>query len=778
MLVAKLNYCSFYHMLDFDEISLDAMPEHIDSSKLEHVLQGLNPEQQEAVQATEGPLLVLAGAGTGKTRVLTARIAYILLTQRAFPSQILAVTFTNKAAREMVERISVMVDKASEGLWLGTFHAIAARILRRHADKAGLRDNFTIIDTDDQIRLLKQILIEHNVDEKKWSAKALLSIIQRWKDRGLTPDKITAAESSNFAFGKATQFYKEYQSRLLSLNAVDFGDLLLHNISIFTQHPEILGEYHRRFRYVLVDEYQDTNVAQYLWLRLLTNTSKNICCVGDDDQSIYSWRGAEVENILRFEKDFPNATIIRLECNYRSTAHILGAASHLIAHNTSRHGKTLWTEAKEGSKIKISSLWDEREEARYVGGEIEMLHRTQDHSYNQIAILVRAGYQTRAFEECFMVMGIPYKVIGGLRFYERREIRDVIAYIRATVQPYDDLAFERIINVPKRGIGASTMQQLFETSRNRTIPLIHAAKALLEEGVIKGKTGAALEELTKSLTRWAEQFTQLPHVEVVERILDESGYRTMWKEDKSLESDGRLENLRELLRALEEFETIGEFLEHVSLVSDTDQLNSDSMVNIMTLHGAKGLEFDTVFLPGWEEGLFPHQKSVDEQGIAGLEEERRLAYVGLTRARKQSYISFAANRRVYNQWQSSIPSRFVDELPKEHIQSYRMSTGIDYNKQKTPAENKDFQRYNRYEREERPAYDEPFNKISFPKPTRHLEQRGGTTSTTNAFKPADKVIHEKFGKGHVLNVKGNQLEIFFEGGGVKTIMNNFVKKEV
>lgn len=768
-------------MFDLDETLLDTMPGHSSTPSLEQLFQGLNPEQQEAVKTTEGPLLVLAGAGTGKTRVLTARIAYILLTNRAFPSQILAVTFTNKAAREMVERIQHMVGQASEGLWLGTFHAIAARILRRHADRVGLQSNFTIIDTDDQIRLLKQLLTEHNIDEKKWPAKALLSIIQRWKDRGLAPNQVTAAESSEFALGKATQLYKEYQARLLSLNAVDFGDLLLHNINIFTQYPDILNEYHRRFRYILVDEYQDSNVAQYLWLRLLASASKNICCVGDDDQSIYSWRGAEVGNILRFEKDFPNANIIRLECNYRSTQHILSAASHLIAHNTSRHGKTLWTEAEGGQKIKLSSLWDEREEARYIGGEIEMLHRTRGQAYNQIAILVRAGYQTRAFEECFMVMGIPYKVIGGLRFYERREIRDIIAYIRATVQPYDDLAFERIVNVPKRGIGASTMQQLFDTSRSRTIPLIHAAKALLEENIIKGKTGAALSELVENLRRWSELFTQLPHAEVVERMLDESGYRQMWKEDKSLEADGRLENLRELLRALEEFEDIGEFLEHVSLVSDTEEANGDNMVSIMTLHGAKGLEFDTVFLPGWEEGLFPHQKSIDENGVTGVEEERRLAYVGITRARKQSYISFTANRRVYNQWQSSLPSRFVGELPQEHIEAYRMSTGIDYGRsasmERSRASRPEREQFNDDERQ--PSYDEPFNKVSFPKITPSFPRRQesvNSDSGNDGFKPADKVIHEKFGIGRVLNVKGDHLEIFFDNVGRKTIISRFVKK--
>lgn len=727
-----------------------------------NLLDNLNPEQMDAVQSTQGPLLVLAGAGTGKTKVLTTRLAYILTQGLAFPSQILAVTFTNKAAREMVERVAKMIGGETGGLWLGTFHAIAARILRRHAELVGLKDNFTIIDTDDQLRLLKQLLVEHGVDEKKWPAKALMAVIQRWKDRGLLPEKITHSESSNFAFGKATQLYKDYQARLRSLNAVDFGDLLLYNIKILTENPEIQADYHRRFRYVLVDEYQDTNVAQYLWLRLLTADHKNICCVGDDDQSIYSWRGAEVGNILRFEKDFPGAKTIRLECNYRSTTHILGAASHLIANNSERLGKTLWTQSQGGNKIKISALWDDREEARFIGSEIEAQQQIYGVRLKDTAILVRAGFQTRAFEEAFMTMAIPYKVIGGLRFYERKEIRDVIAYIRLAVQDTDDLAFERIINLPKRGIGNTTLQSLFETSRSQGIPLMHAALYMIEHGTLKGKTATTLKNLLDQFAHWGEQFKHVHHVEVVERILNESGYRDMWKQERTIEADGRLENIRELITALQEFENITEFLEHVSLVSDIDTINDDNMVNIMTLHAAKGLEFETVFLPGWEEGLFPHQKSMDEKGRTGLEEERRLAYVGITRARKQAYICFTANRRVYNQWQSSIPSRFVDELPAEHIEAYKTQTSARQPQKPVPMYRDEYAD---------PDYDtESYSSLSFKK------MPAAPVSAPTGYAIGQRVFHQKFGYGIVKEVRGQHLDVMFQQAGMKTIIDSFVEK--
>ena len=754
-------------MFDIDFPSSDTMP--ADHTPL---LDTLNPEQRIAVETTEGPLLVLAGAGTGKTRVLTTRIAHILLSHKAYPSEILAVTFTNKAAKEMVHRIAGFIKQPVDGLWLGTFHSISARILRRHAEHAGLSDNFTIIDTDDQIRLLKQLLTEHNIDEKKWPAKTLLSIIQRWKDRGLIPEKVTSAENVGFANGYALALYRDYQNRLKSLNAVDFGDLLLHCLTLFTKHPDILEQYKRRFRYILVDEYQDTNVSQYLWLRLLTNEQKNICCVGDDDQSIYSWRGAEVGNILRFETDYPQAKIIKLECNYRSTSHILGAASQLIANNADRLGKTLWTETEGGSKIKISSLWDEREEARYIGGEIESLQQIYHHSLKDMAILVRAGYQTRAFEECFVTMGIPYKVIGGLRFYERKEIRDVIAYIRATVQPQDDLAFERIINVPKRGIGASTMQSLFDISRSRIIPLTEAAIVMLKEDMISGKTRNALGTLSMQFARWKTMFETQPHAEVVETMLHESGYLEMWQNEKSVEAEGRVDNIKELIRALQEFESIGAFLEHVSLVSDVDELNEDNMISIMTMHGAKGLEFDTVFLPGWEEGLFPSQRSLDETGNAGLEEERRLAYVAITRARKQVYISFAANRRVYNQWQSSIPSRFIKELPQEHVETYRLSSGLNYGMGRKSSSG--FSKS--YDRDTTADYDPdptPYNSISFPKAQASSKASEADDGT---FHIGNRVFHQKFGYGRVVGKQDSNLKISFDKAGLKTIIDSFVKK--
>ena len=631
------------------------------------LLSTLNSEQKQAVEATDGPLLVLAGAGTGKTRVLTTRIAYILLNKLAWPSEILAVTFTNKAAREMAERVAHLTG-SSQALWQGTFHSIGARIIRRHAEKLGLTSSFTILDEDDQIRLLKTILAEMHIDDKSLPAKLVLAIIQNWKDQGLTPEKITGHQDIQAGGGRAVGIYKAYQARLRSLNACDFGDLILHMITLFTEHQDVLGEYARRFKYILVDEYQDTNVAQYLWLRLLASYHKNICCVGDDDQSIYSWRGAEVGNILRFERDYPNARIIRLECNYRSTPHILAAASALIANNRGRLGKTLWTPVKEGEKIRLKSLWDEGEEARHVGETVEDLQREKI-GLKDMAILVRAGFQTRAFEERFLTLGVPYRVIGGLRFYERAEIRDIIAYLRVIAVPTDDLAFERIINLPRRGIGQATMQQLHTTARSLNSSLYNATIHLLKTGAIKGKLGNAFDNFIKQCERWRGQLESVPLPEVVELVLDESGYRAMWQQEKSPEAAGRLENLKELSRAIGEFENIGAFLEHVSLVTEAANTDgSTDMISLMTLHAAKGLEFDVVFLPGWEEGVFPHQRAIDESGMKGLEEERRLAYVGITRARRKLYISHAANRRIYNQWQSSIPSRFIAEIPPEHIE--------------------------------------------------------------------------------------------------------------
>ena len=625
----------------------------------------LNAAQREAVETLDGPLLVLAGAGTGKTRVLTTRFAHILLSRRAFPNQVLAVTFTNKAAREMRERVAALLGQPAEGLWLGTFHALCARMLRRHADLVGLSGNFTILDSDDQLRLLKQVMDAARIDTKRWAPAAVMGTIQRWKDRGLTPARVGA--ESDEATSLARGLYVAYQQRLLALNAADFGDLILFMTEILRTHPDVLAQYHRNFRYILVDEYQDTNLVQYLWLRLLAQGHKNICCVGDDDQSIYSWRGAEVENILRFEKDFEGARIVRLESNYRSTSSILAAASGLIAHNTGRLGKTLRpgrADAAGGERVSIVGLWDSEEEARMIGDRIEHFRR-DGHAYSEMAVLVRAGFQTRAFEERLIVLGVPYRVVGGLRFYERQEIRDAIAYMRATTRPADDLAFERIVNVPRRGMGDAALRAIHDTARAEGLSLSRAAEMLVETGGVKGRVKIALDTLLRGFTSWRTMIDRDGHVPAVATLLDESGYTEMWKQDKSPEAPGRLDNLKELVRALADFETLDGFLDHVALVMENEDDSNPDRVSLMTLHGSKGLEFDTVFLPGWEEGVFPNQRSLDESGEKGLEEERRLAYVAITRARTRATILHAANRRIYGQWTSSIPSRFVAELPAD-----------------------------------------------------------------------------------------------------------------
>jgi DNA helicase II / ATP-dependent DNA helicase PcrA len=686
-------------------------------------LAGLNPEQRLAVETLDGPVLVLAGAGTGKTRVLTVRIAHILATGRARPSEILAVTFTNKAAREMKQRVEEIVGGVVEGMpWLGTFHSIGVKILRRHAELVGLKTDFTILDVDDQIRLIKQLLEAENIDEKRWPARVLAMLIDGWKNRGLTPGQVPGGEAAVFANGKGFKLYKAFQERLKILNAADFGDLLLENIRLFREQPDVLRQYQGRFKYILVDEYQDTNVAQYLWLRLLAQRTgaagthltspqrgevgersepgegvpavqtsagtpspqpspqrgegavpaKNICCVGDDDQSIYGWRGAEVDNILRFEHDFPGAKVIRLERNYRSTGHILAAASHLIAHNEGRLGKTLRTEDELGEKVSVAGAWDSEEEARAIGEEIEQLQRGgqsgENHPLNEIAILVRASFQMREFEDRFVTLGLPYRVIGGPRFYERAEIRDALAYLRLINSPADDLAFERIVNVPKRGLGDATVQLIHDHARKRRVPMLEAARAMVLNDELKPKPRGALRSLIEALDRWRGQRDSLPHTELAEIVLDESGYTEMWQKDRSADAAGRLENLKELVRSMEEFENLQGFLEHIALVMDNEKAAEADAVNIMTLHSAKGLEFDTVFLPGWEEGLFPHQRTLDDSGRAGLEEERRLAHVGLTRARKRAKIYFATNRRMHGLWQTNIPSRFLDELPELNVE--------------------------------------------------------------------------------------------------------------
>ncbi|MBO0662910.1 UvrD-helicase domain-containing protein [Jiella sp. MQZ9-1] len=655
-------------------------------AKAPDYLSGLNPEQRAAVETTEGPVLVLAGAGTGKTRVLTTRIAHILATGHAWPSQILAVTFTNKAAREMKQRIGLLVGGEVEGMpWLGTFHSIGVKILRRHAELVGLKPNFTILDTDDQIRLIKQLIQAENLDDKRWPARTFATMLDGWKNKGLSPKDIPEGDARAFA-GKGRQLYADYQNRLLTLNACDFGDLLMHPIALFKANPDVLADYHRRFRYILVDEYQDTNVAQYLWLRLLAQRPRetsaknappiNICCVGDDDQSIYGWRGAEVDNILRFDKDFPGAAVIRLERNYRSTGHILGAASHLIAHNEDRLGKTLFTDTPdpEDPKVEVNAGWDSEEEARAIGEAIEDLQRREDHNLNDMAILVRASFQMRAFEDRFVTMGLNYRVIGGPRFYERMEIRDALAYFRCVCQPADDLAFERIVNTPKRGLGDATVRLVHDYARGREIPLIAAAGEMVETEELKPKPRNTLRALVADFRRWSELLSTSKHTELAEQILDESGYTEMWQNDRSAEAPGRLENLKELIRSMEAYESLPSFLEHVALVMDAEQENEVDAVSIMTLHSAKGLEFETVFLPGWEEGLFPHQRALDEGGRSGLEEERRLAYVGITRAKRRAKIWFVSNRRIHGLWQSTIPSRFLDELPEAHVDVMEANT--------------------------------------------------------------------------------------------------------
>ncbi|MGZ8360562.1 MAG: ATP-dependent helicase, partial [Allosphingosinicella sp.] len=642
-------------------------------------LAGLNPPQREAVLTTEGPVLVLAGAGTGKTAALTARLANLLYTRKAWPSELLAVTFTNKAAREMKERVGRLIGGAVEGMpWLGTFHAIGAKMLRRHAELVGLKSNFTILDTDDQLRLLKQLILAADLDEKRWPARMLAGMVDRWKNKGWTPDQVDPGEAEGYAHGQGAKLYRLYQERLKQLNACDFGDLLLHVLVILRTHRDVLELYQQRFRYILVDEYQDTNQVKYLWLRLLAQERRNICCVGDDDQSIYSWRGAEVTNILRFEQDFPGAKIIRLEQNYRSTPSILAAASGLIAQNAGRLGKTLWTEMPDGDKVQVIGVWDGPEEARRIGDELEAIQRrpaTQGGRLDQCAILVRAQFQTRELEDRFIAIGLPYRIVGGFRFYERAEIRDALAYLRVLHQPADDLAFERIVNVPKRGLGDKAVAKIHALARALDVPLSQAAAQILDSDELTGQARRSLGNLVGDFARWRSKLDELPHAELARLVLDESGYTAMLQADRSAESAGRLENLAELARAMEEYETLGAFLEHVSLVMDNDADPDADKVTIMTIHAAKGLEFDTVFLAGWEEGVFPSQRALDEGGNASLEEERRLAYVAITRARRRCIILHAANRRIYGQWTSSIPSRFVDELPQAHIDSETTMSG-------------------------------------------------------------------------------------------------------
>ena len=753
-------------------------------------LEGLNPEQRSAVEATEGPLLVLAGAGTGKTRVLTTRIAHILASNRAYPSQILAVTFTNKAAREMRLRIGTLIGAAVEGMaWLGTFHSIGVKILRRHVELVGLKPGFTILDDDDQVRLLKQVLEAAGIDKERWPARQLANLIDGWKNKGLTPDKVPAGEAFSFAAGKGRDLYAAYQSRLKDLNACDFGDLLLECLRLFLEHPDVLASYHKRFRYILVDEYQDTNVAQYMWLRLLARGCPNVCCVGDDDQSIYGWRGAEVDNILRFDKDFPGATVIRLERNYRSTGNILAAASGLIAQNEGRLGKTLFTDGAAGEKVAVANFWDDEAEARSIGDDIENLQR-QKYNLNDVAILVRASFQMRVIEDRFITLGLPYRVIGGPRFYERQEIKDAVAYLEIVANPSHDLKFERIVNVPKRGLGDTTVKRIHTLARARGMPMYQAAQEMIETDELATKARRSLSELMQSFERWRGRIEDMRHTELAELILDESGYTAMWQADKTDKGQARLENLKELVRFMHDFDSLAGFLEHVSLVMDVDQGNDGERASLMTLHAAKGLEFGTVFLPGWEEGLFPHQRSLDESGKAGLEEERRLAYVGVTRAKKFAKISFAQNRRNRGLYQSAVPSRFVDELPEANVDvienpspyggitqgyGYGNSYGASrFDKRDEPKPFASTYQTPGWQRaQQNSKWPEKKHKPRAPV-TLEGELVASSSSKAPGFKNGTRVRHEKFGDGTVTLVDGNKLTIAFDDGSSKRVVASFV----
>ena len=755
-------------------------------------LRGLNPPQREAVLTTEGPVLMLAGAGTGKTAALTARLAHLLYTRKAWPSEILSVTFTNKAAREMRERVGRLVGDAVEGMpWLGTFHAIGAKMLRRHAELVGLQSNFTILDTDDQLRLLKQLIVAADLDEKRFPARSLAGLIDEWKNKGLVPADIDAGESERYANGRGGELYQQYQDRLKAVNACDFGDLLLHSLTILRTNREVLEMYQQRFRYIMVDEYQDTNSVQYLWLRLLAQQRKNIACVGDDDQSIYSWRGAQVENILKFDKDFPGATVIRLEQNYRSTLHILGAAGGVIANNSGRLGKTLWTELDAGEKVRVLGVWDGPEEARRVGEEIEACQRNGK-SLDEVAILVRAGHQTREFEDRFIAIGMPYKIVGGFRFYERAEIRDALAYLRIVNQPADDLAFERIVNVPKRGLGDKALARIHQLARRNGEPLTVASARILDTDELTPQARRALGRLIGDIARWRDMAQKLPHPELARQLLDESGYTAMWQAEKSVEAAGRLENLSELVRAMEEYESLGAFLEHVSLVMEREGDTRVPEVTIMTIHAAKGLEFDTVFLAGWEEGLFPSQRALDEGGTRSLEEERRLAYVAITRARRRAVILHAANRRIYGQWTSSLPSRFVAELPAEHTDTETTMSGgeslwrANWSESADPFVNvaRGSGRGPGWQRaagtlDAKVADGGSWASRTFTRePTRIVESRGPAVSLGNKGRSdltvGQRVFHQKFGHGHIAEIEGNKLEIDFDAAGRKRVMDSFV----
>ncbi len=745
-------------------------------------LEGLNPPQRAAATTLEGPMLLLAGAGTGKTRALTARLAQILATRAAWPSQILAVTFTNKAAREMRERLRALVGDAVEGMpFLGTFHATAARMLRRHAGLVGLTASFTILDPDDVERLLKRIIGEAGLDERRWPARQLAALLDRFKNAGKLPADLDAADAHAFADGRAGELYARYQAELRGLDACDFGDLLLHMLAIFRTHADVKAQWQARFRHILVDEFQDSNAAQYRWLRALAAPAEGgtatLCCVGDDDQSIYSWRGAEIGNILSFAQDFPGTRVIRLEQNYRSTGHILGAASAVIARNRGRMGKTLWTEAHAGEPVAVIGVWDGPEEARLVGERIERLQR-EGAPLSDIAILVRAMFQTREFEDRFLQIGLPYRIVGGFRFYERAEVRDALAYLRATLAPADSLAFERIANTPRRGLGEKSLARLAAFARTAGLPLQTAAGQLAETDELPGPARSGLRGLVADLRRWRALAPTLRPPALLDLVLDESGYRAMLEADRSVEASGRLENLRELARAMEDWPDVESFLEHVALVMDNDRDDAGEKVTLMTLHAAKGLEFGHVFLPGWEEGVFPSQRALDEGGEASLEEERRLAYVGLTRARRRATILHAANRRVYGQWTSAIPSRFVAELPDAHVtREMTMTGGASLWRAAMMGEDDPFAHVARGT-----GRGPGWSRASAqPQHARTIEGRvlastvGGAPRTDIAV--GARVFHQKFGPGTVTARDGNKLEVAFDHAGTKMVLDSFVQPD-
>ena len=730
----------------------------------------LNDSQKEAVKNLDGPLLVLSGAGTGKTRVLTARLANLLYSNKTKPWNILAVTFTNKAAKEMRTRLEILIGPSANSVWLGTFHSIAARILRENAEVVGLNSNYTIITPDDQIRLLKQIMIDQDIDIKKFTPKAMSNLISSWKDKGLKPDDINKLDNDFFANGKAINIYKTYQSRLLTLNSTDFGDLLLYNLTIFSEHLDILQKYQSKILYFLVDEYQDTNTIQYLWLKLFANKSQNICCVGDDDQSIYGWRGAQVGNILKFEKDYTSAKVIKLEENYRSTGRILEAANSIIANNKERLSKKLKTSSGDGDKINLISVWDGVEEAKITSLEIENLH-SLGFRYDQIAVLVRAGHQTRYFEERFVDIGIPYKVIGA-KFYERLEIRDALAYLRVVQQPNDDLALERIINVPKRGLGTSTTSLIHSYAKKNNISFFSASQEMLMTDELRPNVKRTLQNLINQFIDWNNHNKKISHTDLALKVLEESGYIDHWQNENSIESEGRLENLKELINAMSGFDNLSGFLEHISLVMDGDNEAEAGEVSLMTLHAAKGLEFEAVFLPGWEEGMFPSQRSIDELGLSGLEEERRLAYVGITRAKKRLFITFAANRQIHGLWQGSIPSRFISELPKKIInENIEGNLGADASS------------YNQID------FDLSSNNSSYGPGFIRAKQNG--IKSLNVYKNSkfekslsdpnlnlsvgQRVFHQKFGMGLIIYSDGDKLNINFDKAGEKKVVSSFVK---